>query len=368
MGRAASSGRSRVARQGLAAAGLAALTTLSALVTLLASQAGALIPPVHAEYDNAHPPPTLNLQAPGTSITPDGPQMLDQGDPFVTLVKGRYYLFTSDSSPGVNLPVRSGKVLGQWGRVTDALPDVPSWAAPGWLWAPDVQRFGNHYVLYFTTLLQGVSPPTMCIGDAASIKVTGPYLAAPQPFICEQQLGGSIDPRTFIDLDGKAYLQWKSDQNARSDTINTAIYSQPLSTDGLHLIGTPTQIFEPDQPWQGSIVEAPELVEVEDAYYLFYSGSWFNQPGYAIGVARCNGPLGPCADSSPTPFLSSNAQGSGPGEESVFSDSRGLWLLYSPFHSSVPDGNIPRPATIARLGFGANGVYLAATPADPAKA
>ena len=118
-------------------------------------------------------------------------------------------------------------------------------------------------------------------------------------------------------------MLWKSDQNALSRTTDTQIYSQPLSADGLHLLVQPRVVFRPDEPWQGDIVEAPHLVQVDSVYYLFYSGYWFNQPGYAIGVAQCDGPLGPCDDTSPAPLLGSNAQGAGPGEESVFSDAKG---------------------------------------------
>ncbi len=150
-------------------------------------------------------------------------------------------------------------------------------------------------MLYFTSQLRGVSPATMCIGDAISTAVAGPYLASPVPFICQQSLGGSIDPRVFDDADGQPYMIWKSDQNARSKTADTQIYSQPLSADGLRLLGQPTAIFGPDESWQGHIVEAPQLVLVRGSYFLFYSGGWFNQPGYSIGAARCAGPLGPAA-------------------------------------------------------------------------
>jgi Glycosyl hydrolases family 43 len=319
-------------------------------------------PMVQVAYDQ--PPPTPDPAAPGTSIS-SGP---DETDPFMVVANGHYYLFTSRSGPGPNVPVRSATVLGRWGPTTDALPQLPAWAAPGWAWAPDVRRFGDHYVLYFTTLLRGSSPPTMCIGDAVGTEVNGPFEAEPSPLVCQASLDGSIDPRTFVDADGQPYLLWKSDQNAVSHTTDTQIYSQPLSADGLHLLGQSRVIFSPDEPWQGYIVEAPELVEVDSVYYLFYSGSWFNQPGYAIGVAQCDGPLGPCADASPAPLLASNAQGAGPGEESVFSDAKGIWLLYAPFHSAVPLSGPPRPSTIAHLGFGSSGVYLAETPADPASA
>jgi hypothetical protein len=98
---------------------------------------------------------------------------------------------------------------------------------------------------------------------------------------------------------------------------------------------------------------------VRGAYYLFYSGGWFNQPGYSIGAARCAGPLGPCADTSSQPLLASNAQGQGPGEESVFANSAGVWLLYTPFNSTLPLPGPARPVSMAHLGFGPNGPYLA---------
>jgi hypothetical protein len=302
-------------------------------------------------------PPALSDPAtPGFTINSGA----DQPDPFMLQQGGRDYLFTSQDKVPQNVPVRSGTVVGQWGGPSDALPDLPAWATPGMTWAPDVAQFGDHYLLYFTSQLRGVSPATMCIGDALSTNVAGPYLAAPDPFICQQSLGGSIDPRVFDDADGQPYMVWKSDQNSRSDTVNTQIYSQALSADGLHLVGQPTVIFGPDESWQGHIVEAPQLVLVRGSYYLFYSGGWFNQPGYSIGAARCAGPLGPCADTSSAPLLGSNAQGQGPGEESVFSDAAGLWLLYTPFSSTLPLPGPPRPVAMAHLGFGPVGPYLAA--------
>jgi hypothetical protein len=302
------------------------------------------------------PPALSDTSQPGFTIN-SGP---DQPDPFMYQQDGRYYLFTSQDGVPTNVPVRSGTVVGRWNAPTDALPDPPAWAVHGVMWAPDVAQLGNHYMLYFTSQLAGVTTPTMCIGDAVSTAVAGPYIASPVPFICQQTLGGSIDPRVFVDGTGQPYMVWKSDQNARSDTADTQIYSEPLSADGLHLLGQPTAIFGPDSPWQGHIVEAPQLVLVRGTYDLFYSGGWFNQPGYSIGVARCAGPLGPCADASPSPLLGSNAQGQGPGEESVFSNAAGLWLLYTPFRSTLPLPGPPRPVAMAHLGFGPSGPYLAA--------
>jgi hypothetical protein len=306
------------------------------------------------------PPRVADPTTPGTTIVSGA----DQPDPFILVQGGRDYLFTSQDRVPANVPVRAGTTVGPWGPMTDALPDLPPWAETGATWAPDVHRFGDHYILYFTAAVAGISSPGMqCIGDAISTRPDGPYLSNPDQFICQRDQGGSIDPRTFVDPDGTPYLLWKSDNNAAPRYGDTSIYSQQLSPDGEHLLGRATRIFGPDEPWQGAIVEAPDLVAVRGSYYLFYSGNWFNQPDYAIGVAPCAGPLGPCIDTSASPLLGSNAQGIGPGEESVFTDARGVWLLYTPFRSTLPLPGPPRPVAMAHLGFGVGLPYLAATQA-----
>jgi hypothetical protein len=116
----------------------------------------------------------------------------------------------------------------------------------------------------------------------------------------------------------------------------------------------------PDRPWQATIVEAPDMIEVGGSYWLVYSGNWYNSPDYAIGGARCAGPAGPCADTGPSPLLASNLQGLGPGEASVFHDGTGVWMLYSPRRSLAPLPDVPaRPVFITRLGVGDTGPYLA---------
>jgi hypothetical protein len=112
------------------------------------------------------------------------------------------------------------------------------------------------------------------------------------------------------------------------------------------------------------------MVKVQGTYWLFYSGNWFNTASYGVGAARCAGPTGPCTETSSTPLVGSNAQGAGPGEESIYSGPTGVWLLYTPWHfdSSNFDAN-PRPVAILRLGFGATGPYVgswADLPSPPA--
>ena len=247
---------------------------------------------------------------------------------------------------------------------------LPPWVGAGFTWAPDVHRFATGYVLYFTALVRGSHPAMECIGDAVGTSPTGPFRPSPQPFICQPTLGGDIDPRVIVGLDGSPYMLWKSDQNIGGATTPTQMWSAPLSADGRTLTGRPALLLTPDEPWEGTIVEAPDMVAVDGTFWLVYSGNWFNGPNYAIGAARCAGPQGPCADLGQNPLLGSNAQGSGPGEPSLFADSDGVWMLYSPWRSLAPRPDIPpRPVEITRIGFTAAGPYLAAggppPPLDP---
>jgi hypothetical protein len=159
------------------------------------------------------------------------------------------------------------------------------------------------------------------------------------------------------------WMLFKSDQNIGGASEPTVMWSQRLSADGSRLLGAPSRLMVPDRPWQGTIVEAPDMLLVNGAYWVVYSANWYNSPGYAIGAARCWGPAGPCADTGPSPLLASNAQGDGPGEASVFRDGSGIWMLYSPRRSLAPKPDVPaRPVYITRLGFTASGPYLAGGP------
>lgn len=101
------------------------------------------------------------------------------------------------------------------------------------------------------------------------------------------------------------------------------------------------------------------MVEAWGSYWLFFSGNWYYSASYGIGVAACQTPFGPCSDLSPKPFIGSNLQGQGPGEESLFEDGSGVYVLYNPFRANDPGPVISRPAVMARLGFTAQGPYLA---------
>jgi beta-xylosidase len=284
----------------------------------------------------------------------------DVADPYVLRVGAQFLLFSSQATFfGENIPLRVSGSFTDWNTpAIDAMPVLPAWADDGFTWGPDVRRIGSRYVLWFSAPLRSSgSALTKCIGEAVSRSPYGPYRAGTAPFICQLDHEGSIDPRSFVDRQGRLWLTWKSDDNADvNGTTHSTIWAQRLSRDGLGLVGQPVALLTADQPWEGRIVEAPDVVYASGHYWLFYSGNWFNQPAYAIGVAECSSPTGPCVKPLGQPWLSSNEQGSGPGEESVFTDAQGSWLLYSP-HAVDYQASTPRPVAIMRLAFDRFGPY-----------
>jgi hypothetical protein len=309
----------------------------------------------------AEPPHATDTSAPGHQIL-TGP---DPTDPFMLRYRGRYYLYTSEGTSYLNVPLRTGPRPGSWGAPEDVLPVLPAWAAGGLTWAPDVHQVSGGWALYFTALVRGIDPPTHCVGAAYARTPSGPFVASPTPFICQLDHRGTIDARVIDTPDGLVILS-KSEDNANPSVPGpdqdgpTGIYAQRLSADGRALLGPATKILVPSEPWEGTIVEAPDMVEAWGTWWLFFSGNWYSSPQYGIGLAACQGPFGPCTDSSPTPFLGSNLQGPGPGEASLFEDGGSTWLLYNPFHANDPGPVIPRPVVMTRLGFTAQGPYLAA--------
>jgi beta-xylosidase len=286
-------------------------------------------------------------------------QWIDRGDPLlVSTGAASYAFYWTEPLPDLNVPVQTKTGDSPWGPVGDALPALPGWAAPGATWAPDVHQFDDGWILYFSAELAGVTPEMHCIGDAVSDSPSGPYLAASRPFICQQAIGGSIDPRVFTSPGGTSYMVWKSDNNSRPGDGMPQIWSQRLGQTGTTLLGRPSDIYGPSLAWQHGLVEAPDLVFAGGRYWLFYSGGdGFSSTDYAIGDAACAGPRGPCTNESTRPLLFSNQQGRGPGEESLFVAGSADWLVYNP--ARTVNGSSPRSTAIARLGLDLSGPYLA---------
>jgi hypothetical protein len=321
-------------------------------------------------------PPTSTPNSPGIVIASSN--QLDLPDPFLLAAQGQYFMYMSTAffdPTRSNIPMLVGGP-GHWGPVSEALPVLPSWAVPasegGFVWDPYVVYLDGRYLMYFSPQLRSdpikTNEPMHCLAVATSSSPQGPFVPVPgPPLLCQTSLGGDIDVEQISDPNepwapGETnYLVWKSDDNNLPGSGPTTIWAARLTNDGLSVVGSYVAIFRGDEPWEEPVLEAPQMVKSPDGTdWLFFSaGIGYFSSDYAMGAAECNGPLGGCHSVISKPLIASNAQGAGPGEETVFeaSDSS-MWILYNPWFAASPFAPL-RPAEAARIGWGADGPYIA---------
>ncbi|MFC7492466.1 MULTISPECIES: glycoside hydrolase family 43 protein [unclassified Knoellia] len=250
-------------------------------------------------------------------------------DPQIVKDEDGYVAFATNGN-GMNVQTLTSTDLVEWSQGSDALPELPAWTFPGKVWAPEAARFGDSWVMYYTT--RAPNPEIQCIGVAVADEPEGPYLDnRPGPLVCEADRGGSIDASPFVAADGKAYLYWKNDGNAVG--VDTWISVQPLSPDGTGLVGKPRRLLKQDLAWEGELVEAPSLMERDGTFHLFYSANDFGSDRYAVGHATSSSPLGPFVK-TPEPVLVSTEAAAGPGHCSLVEKDGKVWMVY---HAWAPD-------------------------------
>lgn len=256
----------------------------------------------------------------------------DFPDPFVLKVGDTYYAYATTNGVKSYQTLRS-KDLVHWTEGPDAMPRLAPWVS-GDTWAPEVLRGkGGKYILYYTA--HSFADDRQCLGHAISSRAQGPFVDRDsRPFVCQADLGGSIDASPFRDAGGALYLYWKNDGNCCG--MDTYIYVQKLSSDGLKEAGKPVKLFKEDpSSWEGGLVEAPQMWRQAGRYYLFYSANAYASELYAAGYATCEGPLGPCKKASENPILKTACEAAGPGHNTIFKDDEGeTWTAY---HAWPPD-------------------------------
>ncbi|MDO3702718.1 glycoside hydrolase family 43 protein [Micromonospora sp. C28SCA-DRY-2] len=249
----------------------------------------------------------------------------DAPDPQAIRVGDTWYLFHTNAG-GRNVPVLSSPDLVDWTPVGDALPDLPGWADAGKTWAPEaIQLAPDRFLLYYT--VAGRESGRQCVGRAVASTPQGPYRDdSTGPLICQAEQGGSIDASPFRDTDGSLWLLWKNDGNAIG--VDTWLWSQRLSDDGLRLVGEPTKLLKQTEPWEGNLIEGPFFHRQDGRLYLFFAANAYDRAEYAEGYAVCESPTGPCVKAPENPILKSNEVASGPGHASMVVKDGRTWLLY----------------------------------------
>lgn len=268
--------------------------------------------------------PVVNYSLPDPSVI--------QGD------DGYYYLYATENIR--NLPIHRSKNLVDWEFVGTAFTEStrPSFEPKGGLWAPDINKIGNLYVLYYSMSVWG-GEWTCGIGCATADKPEGPFTDHGKMFRSNEiNVQNSIDP-FYIEEGGKKYLFWGS---------FSGIYAIELSDNGLALQkdAVPQQIA-------GTAYEGTYIHKKNGYYYLFASiGTCCEglKSTYTTVVGRSESLLGPYVNKSGASMMNNKYEiliqknntfvGAGHNSEIVTDKVGDDWMFYHAVSTKNPEGRV----------------------------
>ena len=274
----------------------------------------------------------------GVSPSPSPAFAGDAGDPDIVYSGGTYYAFSTGTALGNHIQalVSTSASSGYHSYTgtsfgSTALATPPAWETPDTQTSPSVIDLDGRWLMYYDA---AVSPNAGDTGhNCISVAVGGTILSPSAPTFTDTSSGGlvceptgSIDPSAFVDpASGQAYLVWK--QNDGGSNERATIWSQPLSADGLSLLGVPSALMYNNTvsyPWE-STVEDPDMVYANGTYFLLFAAGVYTTAAYSEGITTCSGPTGPCG--SDAQILTTYGSVLGPGGGSLFTDASGAWHL-----------------------------------------
>ncbi|WP_337560435.1 family 43 glycosylhydrolase [Phocaeicola plebeius] len=267
--------------------------------------------------------------------------VIDYSLPDPSIIKGEdgyFYLYATEDIR--NLPIHRSKDLVNWEFLGTAFTDEnrPDFEPNGGIWAPDINKIGDKYVLYYSMSVWG-GEWTCGIGCAVSDRPEGPFKDCGMMFRSNGiKVQNSIDP-FYIEDNGHKYLFWGSFRG---------IYAIELSEDGLSLKSgsSPVQIA-------GTAYEGTYIHKRGGYYYMFASiGSCCEglKSTYTTVVGRSTSLFGPYLDKKGQSMMDNHHEilihkndsfvGTGHNSE-IVSDNAGTdWLFYHAVSVANPDGRV----------------------------
>lgn len=251
---------------------------------------------------------------------------------------GYFYLYATEDIR--NLPIHRSKNLVDWEYVGTAFTDCtrPTFEEKGGIWAPDINRIGDKYVLYYSMSVWG-GEWTCGIGCATADRPEGPFTDQGKMFRSNEiGVQNSIDP-FYIEENGKKYLFWGSFRG---------IYAVELADDGLSLKqgATPQRVA-------GTAYEGTYIHKKDGYYYLFASiGSCCEglKSTYTTVVGRSRYLLGPYIDKHGGKMLDNKHEilirknsafvGTGHNSEIVTDCAGNDWFFYHAVSTDHPQGRV----------------------------
>lgn len=267
--------------------------------------------------------------------------VVDYSLPDPTVIKGDdgyFYLYATEDIR--NMPIHRSKDLINWESVGTVFTKEtrPTFEPKGGLWAPDINKIGNRYILYYSMSRWG-GEWTCGIGVATAEKPEGPFIDHGMMFRSSDiGVQNSIDPFN-IEENGKKYLFWGSFRG---------IYGIELSQDGLAV--APGAI---KKQIAGTAYEGTYIHKRNGYYYLFASTGTCCEglkSTYQTVVGRSDNLWGPYVDKKGNLMLENNHEilihknkdfvGTGHNAELVADKNGDDWVLYHGVSVANPSGRV----------------------------
>lgn len=288
------------------------------------------------------------------------------GDPFVLHHVSTYYLFgTTDPEHGFRCYTSPNLVA--WTPSGFAYQMTrSSWGMPPF-WAPEVCLYKG--LFYMTYSARDKRSRRLLTALAVSDCPEGPYEDLHAPWF---DLGYSaIDAHIFVDEDGQAYLFFS--RNGERDGYSFGIiYGATLQADFSGLRSEPLCLMEAEQPWEkinyasNRANEGPFVFKHRGRYYMTYSANHTFRPGYGIGYAAADHPLGPWTKSPTNPIASTDLEVgySGAGHNAIVAspDGQELFMVYHTHADPAHPENEQRTVNIDRIRFETDGRLVVVGP------
>ena len=264
--------------------------------------------------------------------------VIDMSAPDPTVIRaedGTFYLYATEDMR--NVPIFHSANLVDWKLVGTAFTDNsrPKWLPKGGIWAPDIQRVGGKYHLYYSKSVWG-GEWDAGIGVAVSNNPAGPFVDRGCMFTSKQiDIQNCIDP-FYIEDGGKKCLFFGSFHG---------IYGVELTADGLHV----KQGAKPREV-AGTFMEATYIRRRGGYYYLFGSTGTCCEGArstYRITIGRSKSLFGPYVDKTGQRLLDNHYNilldkddsVLGPGHNAglITDDTGNDYMFYHGFKASDPD-------------------------------
>ena len=264
--------------------------------------------------------------------------IIDRSSPDPTVIRvedGSFYLYATENTR--NMPIYRSENLVDWIQVGTVFNEEsrPKWNPKGALWAPDITRIGDKYVLYYAKSEWG-GEWECGIGVATADRPEGPFTDHGSIMISKKiGVQNSIDPFPFQE-NGHIYLFWGSFHG---------IYVVELTPDGL-------RIKDGQKPVRvaGNFMEGTNIAKHGKYYYLIGSAGTCCEGAkstYRVTVGRSKNLFGPYVDKQGRKLLDGyyevilkgNERVIGPGHNAgLVKDDKGHdWMIYHGFKAEKPE-------------------------------